>query len=94
MYLVAKFGNGGNRDISSYIRSYMSTFEKAELTASVHHVDRISKSGILIYNSEVQTRMTEKKKKNNIKKDIKVFFSLKIVKTSVLKISTMRATLQ
>ena len=42
----------------------MSTFEKAELTASVHHVDRISKSGILIYNSEVQTRMAEKKKKN------------------------------
>ena len=30
----------------------MNTLEKAELTASVHHFERISKTGIVNYNSE------------------------------------------
>ena len=30
----------------------MSTFQKAELTGSVHHIERFSKSGIPILNSE------------------------------------------
>ena len=32
---------------------YMNTSEKAELTASIRHIERFSKSGLLIYNSEV-----------------------------------------
>ena len=32
----------------------MDTSKKAELTASIHYIERISKSGITIYNSKVQ----------------------------------------
>ena len=56
MYLLVKFGGRrscGNGDIDSYINSYMYTSEKAELTASIHHLQRFSKSGIPIYISEV-----------------------------------------
>ena len=51
MYLLAKFGghrSHGNGDINSYINSYMITWQEAELTASVHHIERFSKSGVLI----------------------------------------------
>ena len=58
MYLLVKFGAFGNGDINSNTNSYMNTIKKAQLTASVHHIERFSKSGILIYNSK--TRLTEK----------------------------------
>ena len=52
MYLFAKFG-----DNTSYrngvINSYMDTLEKIELTALICHIAIFSKSGILIYNSDV-----------------------------------------
>ena len=56
MYLLANFcghSSYGNGDINPYINSYMSTSEKTELTSSVRHIERFSKSGIPIYNSEV-----------------------------------------
>ena len=56
MYLLAKFGDHGshrNRDMNSYIKSYMNTFEKAELTDLIRHIARLLKSGIPIYNFEV-----------------------------------------
>ena len=56
MYLLAKFGDHrsyGNGDINSYIKSYIDTWEKAELTASIRQIARFLKSGIPIYNSEV-----------------------------------------
>ena len=56
MYLLAKFGDNRsyrNGDINSYINSCMDTLQKAEFTASIHHVARFLKSGILIFNSEV-----------------------------------------
>ena len=60
MYLTARFDdrrsyrNGDiSSYISSYINSYVDTLEKAELIASVWHIVRFLKSGILIYNSEV-----------------------------------------
>ena len=56
MYLLAKFGSHrsyGNGDINSYINSCLNTLEKAELTASVRHIERSTKLGIPIYNSEV-----------------------------------------
>ena len=45
-----KFGHHmfyGNGDINSYVN------KKAELTASIRYVKKFSKSGILIYNSEI-----------------------------------------
>ena len=74
MYLLAKFdGHGpyGNRDINSYINSYMNTSKKAELTASIYHIERFSKSGILIHNSKVPDmtgRETRKRRTQRIKK--------------------------
>ena len=56
MYLLAKFGDHGshrNRDMNSYIKSYMNTFEKAELTDLIRHIARLLKSGTPIYNFEV-----------------------------------------
>ena len=73
MYLLAKFdGHGpyGNRDINSYINSYMNTSKKAERVASIYHIERFSKSGILIYNSKVPDmtgRETRKRRTQRIK---------------------------
>ena len=56
MYLLAKFAGHRsyeNGNINPYINSYMNTSEKAELSASIRHIERFSKSGIPIYNSEV-----------------------------------------
>ena len=38
----------------------MNASDKAEITVSIHHTERFSKSGIPNYNSEVQTRLAEK----------------------------------
>ena len=41
MYLLAIFGKRrfyGNEAINSFIKSYMNTLEKAELTSSVRHI--------------------------------------------------------
>ena len=46
MYLFGKFvghTSYGNEDINSYISSYMDTSENTELTASIHHIETISK---------------------------------------------------
>ena len=56
MYFLAKFGgysSCGNRDVNSDMNFYMNTPEKAELTASIRRVERLSKSGIPIYNLAV-----------------------------------------
>ena len=45
-------GGNFNRGQLSW-HPYMNTSEKAELTASIRHIERFSKSGLLIYNSEV-----------------------------------------
>ena len=42
-----------NRDNNSYINSAMDTLKKAELTASIRHIARFSKSRIPLYNSEI-----------------------------------------
>ena len=44
----------------------MNTLEKAELTASVRHFERISKSGIVNYNSEVQDTAGRKMRRRKI----------------------------
>ena len=74
MYLLAKFG--GHRsykdgDISSFINSYMDTLEKIELTASFHHIARVLKSGIPIYNSlQVLDTASRKTRKRRIRTQI------------------------
>ena len=65
MYLLDKFcgyRSYGNRNFNSYIISFMIRLEKAELTASVRHIKRFSKSEIPIYNSEVPD--TDNRKRN------------------------------
>ena len=65
MYLLGKFGRHrfyGNGYIS-YINSYVITSEKSELNASIHHIERILKSGILIYNSEVPGTADRKRRR-------------------------------
>ena len=55
MYLLHKFGGHrfyGNEDTYSHINFYMNSSEKAELTASVRHIEGFTKSGILYYDSE------------------------------------------
>ena len=56
MDLFAKFcghRSYGNEDINFIINSYMNHLEKAVLTASIRHIERISKTGIPIHNYEV-----------------------------------------
>ena len=56
MYLLLTFGDHRsyrNGDINFHINSYMDFLEKIEITASIGHIARFSKSGIPIYNSEV-----------------------------------------
>ena len=51
MYLLAKFGGHKsyrNGYVNLYINYYMDTLEKAELTASICHIARFLKLGILI----------------------------------------------
>ena len=46
MYLLFKFGDHKSDrlgDINYYIKSFMITSEKAELTTSIHHIARFSK---------------------------------------------------
>lgn len=59
MYLLAKFGytSYGNGKINFYINAYMNTSEKAEPTASIRHIEKLSKLGIPIYNSKVPEKM-------------------------------------
>ena len=49
----------------------MDTLEKAELTTSIHHNARILKSGIPIYNSEVQIQLEEKQQEDEHKQNCK-----------------------
>ena len=61
MYLLAKFGvHRSNGNVNSCMNFYMHTSEKANLTSSIHHIERFSKSGIPIYNSEVPDTLVEK----------------------------------
>ena len=82
MYLLARCDGHrpyGTGYINYYINSYMNTFEKAELTASTRSIERFSKSGITIYNSEVLdmagNKNKEKKNTNNCK-ELKKCYSL------------------
>ena len=62
MHLLAKFSSHmsyGYGDINPYISSDMNTLEKAQLTTLAHHIERFSKSRILIYNFKVWTRLAE-----------------------------------
>lgn len=54
-------------DISHYINSYMNNLEKAELTASAHNTERISKSGIPINNSKLSDTACKSEKKKEKK---------------------------
>ena len=68
MYLLAKFGGHKsyrNGYVNLYINYYMDTLEKAELTASICHIARFLKLGILIYNSEGYGWLKNEKKKKN-----------------------------
>ena len=63
MYLLGKFDDQrsyGNGDINYFINSCMGTLEKAEVTASIRHIGRFSRSVIPIYNSEVQDKIGKK----------------------------------
>ena len=64
MYLIAKsggHGSYGNGDINSFINFYINTSERVEVTASIRHIERFSKSGLAIYNSEVPETVGRKK---------------------------------
>ena len=66
MYLLAIFGGHKsceNEDTNSYSNCYMNTSVKAQFTASVHHIERFSKSGIWFYNSEVLDTAGKKQEK-------------------------------
>ena len=66
VYLLAKFGGHrsyGNVDISSYIISYINTSKKVDLAALVHHIERFSKSVILIFNFVLQDAAGRKTRK-------------------------------
>lgn len=71
MYLSTKYGgqgSNGNGDINCYVSSYLDTLGKGKHTASIRHIKRFSKSGILIYNSEAPktaSRKKEEEMKNN-----------------------------
>ena len=43
-----------------FIISYLSNLEKAELTASIHHIVRFSKSGIPVYHFKVPRKAGRK----------------------------------
>ena len=61
MYLIAKFGGHrfyGNGDINSYLNNS----QKSDLTASVHHIERFTKSGLSIYDSKVPDSAGAKKR--------------------------------
>ena len=63
MYLLGKFDDQrsyGNGDINYFINSCMGTLEKAEVTASIRHIGRFSRSVIPIYNSKVQDKIGKK----------------------------------
>ena len=63
MYLLTKFVDHRsyrNRDVKSYINSYMGTLQKVELTALIRYIIIFLKSGIPIYNSEVQDTASRK----------------------------------
>ena len=51
----------GNKDINSYINSYINTFQKAKLNASLHHIERFSKSEIPITIPKCWIGLAEKK---------------------------------
>ena len=64
MYLLAKFGSHGsygNGDINSYISSCRTTLEKGNSPASVHDIERFSKSEIRIYNSKIPDTVGRKR---------------------------------
>ena len=64
MYPLAKFGGHRpyrNININSYINSFMSTLEKAKLTASIPDIARSFESGIPIFCSEVPEKAGEKR---------------------------------
>ena len=50
MYLLAKFGDQFGGDTNSYIKSYMDTLEKSELTTSICHIAKFLK----IRNTDLQ----------------------------------------
>ena len=61
--------NFGNGCINFYINSYIITSEKAELTASIRHIERFLKSEIPIYNSQVpDTAATKTRRTQTIAK--------------------------
>ena len=49
-----------NGNINSFINAYINPSEKAKLTTSISNVERFSKLGIPIYNSEVPEKMGRK----------------------------------
>ena len=56
MYLLAEFGDhrpDRNGDINSFIKYYMDTLERVEISTSIRHIARFLKSGIPIYSSDV-----------------------------------------
>ena len=56
-----------NGEISSWINSYMNTLEKAEIIVSILHIERLLKSGIPNYNSQVSDTTGRKLKRRRTK---------------------------
>ena len=76
MYLLTKFAGHrsyGNGAINSYINFYMDILEKAELTASIHHIARFLKSVIPIYNSKVSNTAGRKARRRRTQTISKCF---------------------
>ena len=68
MYLFAKSGGIGsckNEDINSYNNSFVDTFEKAELTASIRHAVRFLKLGIPFTIPKSRIRLVEKREEQH-----------------------------
>ena len=93
MYLLVKSGGPNpyrNGDFSFQINSYMNALEKAELTTSVSHIERFSKSGMPIYNFNVPDtagrKTTTRRKKQAITKHYVFHANTKIEKKNNINI--------
>ena len=65
MYLPAKFcdhRSHRSRNVNNHFSYYVNISEKAEITASIYHIERFSKSQILIYSSKVMEKSLRWKK--------------------------------
>ena len=78
--------------LNSYINSYMDTLEKVELTSLVRHIARLLKSGIPIYNSEVQAGRKTRRRRTGAIANRFAFYANAIKNSSVFHVASYIGT--